>query len=199
MKQKKFTPDIIETLEPNQIFVFGSNLNGHHTGGAARTAVEKFGAINGQAEGLQGQSYAIPTLGKKMEKLPLNDIYHSLITLWKFAKAHPDKEFLVTKIGCGIAGFNIGSIVYIFRCLPFQPANIILPYEFVYRLYTIPASRAFQADFELYIKDTFEDEIADAIIRLLDLSAYLNIDIDKHMELKMKYNSMRTEFDDISF
>ena len=55
----------------------------------------------------------------------------------------------------------------------------------------IPENRAFQAYFELYIKDTFEDEIADAIIRLLDLSAYLNIDIDKHIELKMKYNSLR--------
>lgn len=67
--KRELTPENIQELKENQIFVFGSNMNGNHTGGAARLAVEKFGAIMGQAEGIQGQSYAIPTLDKDMQKV----------------------------------------------------------------------------------------------------------------------------------
>jgi hypothetical protein len=66
---RKFTPEAIASLQENEIFVFGSNMNGNHAGGAARMAVEKFGAIEGQASGLQGQSFAIPTLDENMQKL----------------------------------------------------------------------------------------------------------------------------------
>lgn len=72
MKDRVFTPENISELGKDEIFVFGSNANGNHAGGAARIAVEKFGAIMGQAEGLQGQSYAIPTLDKNMEKVGIN-------------------------------------------------------------------------------------------------------------------------------
>ena len=100
----------IESLKPNQIFVFGSNANGNHAGGAARQALESFGAIMGQAEGLQGQSYGIVTLDKDMQKVSLDYIKEQLIKLNDFAKGNPDKVFLMTLIGCGIAGFSIEEI-----------------------------------------------------------------------------------------
>ena len=104
--KKKFTPENIQELKENQIFVFGSNMNGNHAGGAARLAVEKFGAIMGQAEGLQGQSYAIPTLNEDMEKVTEEDLITYLGNLRNFANEHPEKEFLLTAIGTGIAGFD---------------------------------------------------------------------------------------------
>ena len=75
---KQYTPENITDLKPNEVFVFGSNMNGNHAGGAARVAVGKFGAIMGQAEGLQGQSYAIPTLDKDMQKVDLDTLQKSL-------------------------------------------------------------------------------------------------------------------------
>ena len=127
---RTFTPDKITELKENQIFVFGSNLNGNHAGGAARLAVEKFGATEGQAKGLQGQSYAIPTLNKDMQKLSIEDISKSIDTLYSFANDNADLEFYVTKIGCGIAGFEIEEIANIFKSKEFTPFNIILPMEF---------------------------------------------------------------------
>lgn len=62
MKRYEYTPERISSLKPDEVFVFGSNLAGMHAGGAARVAVNKFGAIWGQGVGLQGQSYAIPTM-----------------------------------------------------------------------------------------------------------------------------------------
>jgi len=133
MKKEKpqFTPDEITKLPKGSIFVFGSNLNGKHTGGAAKTALEKFGAIMGQATGLQGQSYAIPTLDKDMQKLPLESISESLDTLISFAKKNPKLTFYFTKIGTGIAGFNENKIAKI--CLQKEfPKNIIQPERFTY-------------------------------------------------------------------
>jgi hypothetical protein len=126
---RTFTPDTITELKPNEIFVFGSNLNGNHAGGAARTAVEKFQAIEGNPEGLQGQSYAIPTLDKDMQKLPLESISKSIDTLYSFADENADLDFYVTKIGCGIAGFSIEEIAEIFKSKE-TPFNVILPMEF---------------------------------------------------------------------
>lgn len=57
---KRYTEEQITTLAPNEIFVFGSNIQGYHGGGAARMALNKFGAAWGKGDGLQGQSYAIP-------------------------------------------------------------------------------------------------------------------------------------------
>ena len=69
MEQKRTTPERITELQPNEIFVFGSNLRGMHGGGAAYVALRKFGAIMGQGVGLQGQSYAIPTMQGGVETI----------------------------------------------------------------------------------------------------------------------------------
>lgn len=113
---------MITKVENHQIFVFGSNLSGRHAGGAARQAKDSFGAIEGQGIGLQGQSYAIPTLGYNHEKLTLNQIAEELETFAAFAKMNPKKEFLLTPIGTGIAGFSLDEIKSI---LPKLPPNII--------------------------------------------------------------------------
>ena len=115
------TPDFITHLKPNEVFVFGSNLAGHHGGGAARIALERFGAIYGQGVGLQGQSYAIPTMQGGVETIkPYVDEF---IT---FAQNHPDLTFLVTRIGCGIAGFDDSEIAPLFADAHLVP-NIVLP------------------------------------------------------------------------
>ena len=119
------TPNEIKNLKENQVFVFGSNLNGNHAGGAAKQAVDSFGAINGQGEGLQGQSYAFPTLDKRMKKVSIKSLKESKEKLYQCAIENPNKEFLVTKLGCGIAGFKESEIKGIFKGE--KPNNIILP------------------------------------------------------------------------
>lgn len=116
-----FTPEYITHLKENEIFVFGSNLAGHHGGGAARIAYERFGAIYGQGVGLQGQSYAIPTMQGGVETIkPYVDDF---IT---FAQEHPNLTFLVTRIGCGIAGFRDSEIAPLFADAHLVH-NIVLP------------------------------------------------------------------------
>ena len=127
--KKKFTPENIQELKENQIFVFGSNMNGNHAGGAARLAVEKFGAIMGQAEGLQGQSYAIPTLDKDMEKVTEEELITYLGNLRNFANEHPEKEFLLTAIRTGIAGFDTNYMAYM-ALRANLPDNVTIPKEF---------------------------------------------------------------------
>ena len=124
----KYTPEFIAELGENQVFVFGSNLAGKHNGGGARIALEKFGAIYGQAVGNQGQSYAIPTLGYNFEKISLTDIRYYIDLFFNYAYNHSQFEFLVTKIGCGIAGYDVSEIAPLLLN-PFK--NIILPEEFV--------------------------------------------------------------------
>ena len=125
MYNKEFTPDRITELKPNEIFVFGSNLAGAHGGGAARLAHNRFGAIWGQGVGLQGQSYAIPTMQGGVETIkPYVDEFIC------FAKQHPEYKFLVTKIGCGIAGFRVEEIAPLFQAA-IDIENIILPKVFV--------------------------------------------------------------------
>ena len=124
MNETMFTPDFITELKPNEIFVFGSNLAGMHGGGAARVAMEKFGAIWGQGVGLQGQSYAIPTMHGGVEEIkPYVDEF------LKFAKQHPEYTFYVTRIGCGIAGFTPEAIAPLFYHAVEAP-NIIMPKDF---------------------------------------------------------------------
>ena len=122
--QNRITPEFIKSLKRNEIFVFGSNLHGMHGGGAARIAVEKFGAIMGQGVGLQGQSYAIPT----MQGGP-NTILPYVEEFITFAKQHPELTFLVTKIGCGIAGFTPREIAPLFAGAV-DVENIHLPMDF---------------------------------------------------------------------
>ena len=121
----QFTPDFITELKENEIFVFGSNLQGMHGGGAARLAYEKFGAIWGQGVGLQGQCYGIPTMHGGVE-----DIKPYVDEFIEFAKSHPELTFLVTRIGCGIAGFRDEEIAPLFKeCIEID--NVILPRSFV--------------------------------------------------------------------
>ena len=121
----QFTPDFITELKKNEIFVFGSNLQGMHGGGAARLAYDKFGAIWGQGVGLQGQSYGIPTMHGGV-----NAIKPYVDEFIEFAKSHPELTFLVTRIGCGIAGFRDEEIAPLFKeCIEID--NVILPRSFV--------------------------------------------------------------------
>ena len=121
----KFTPENINALSPDEVFVFGSNLAGRHGSGAARAALDKFGAIYGQGVGLQGQSYAIPTMQGGVETIvPYVDEFID------FAKAHPEKFFYVTRIGCGIAGFRDEEIAPLFEKAR-NLDNVCLPESFV--------------------------------------------------------------------
>ncbi len=121
MYNRDYTPERITELKPNEIFVFGSNLAGSHGGGAARLAYNRFGAKWGQGVGLQGQSYAIPTMQGGVETIrPYVDEFIS------FAQQHPELTFLVTKIGCGIAGFTEEEIAPLFADAHLVP-NIVLP------------------------------------------------------------------------
>ena len=121
----EFTPDCINSLSDNEVFFFGSNLRGWHQGGAAKHAHRYFGAIWGQGVGLQGQSYAIPTMQGGVETIkPYVDEF--II----FAQKHPELRFLVTRIGCGIAGFKDEEIAPLFSEAVGQD-NIVLPYNFI--------------------------------------------------------------------
>lgn len=120
----QFTPNRIESLRAGEIFVFGSNLQGMHGGGAARIAYDKFGAVWGQGVGLQGQTYAIPTMHGGPEAIrPYVDEFIA------FAKAHPELTFLVTRIGCGIAGYRDEEIAPLFKAA-IGVENIVLPRSF---------------------------------------------------------------------
>lgn len=120
----RVTPNWIEDLQEGQIFVFGSNEAGHHDGGAARIALEKFGAAYGQGRGLQGRSYAIPTMAGS-----LGAIARDVDEFIMFADSHPDLTFLVTRIGCGIAGWRDEDIAPLFARAYSLP-NVYLPAEF---------------------------------------------------------------------
>ena len=121
--ESRVTPDHISRLAPNEVFVFGSNEQGLHYGGAAKVAVENFGAIMGQGNGLQGMSYAIPSMSG------LGVMGEYVKEFCEFAKAHPEKRFLVTEIGCGIAGYSIGEVAPLFECCV-EVENITLPVSF---------------------------------------------------------------------
>lgn len=121
MEQKRVTPERITELAENEVFVFGSNLAGAHGGGAALLAYRKFGAIWGQGVGMQGQSYGIPTMHGGVDAIkPYVDEFI------EFAKTRPDLTFLVTRVGCGIAGFTNEEISPLFA-KAHDVENIVLP------------------------------------------------------------------------
>jgi len=115
---------MIISLEPNQIFIFGSNLNGFHAGGAARQAHEDFGAEWGVGEGLTGQCYAFPTLDENHKQVSTTLLKSSRLKLYQTAQKHPELEFLLTKVGCGIASFPEIKMKKLFAN---APRNIIKP------------------------------------------------------------------------
>jgi hypothetical protein len=110
------------------IFVFGSNLAGRHGKGAALHAFKHKGAVYGQGEGLQGQSYAIPTKDEQIKTLPLEAIQKSVERFRQFALSNPDKKFLVTAIGTGLAGYSHEQIAPMFRGFP---KNCYFPEEWL--------------------------------------------------------------------
>ena len=121
---RKNTPENISTLGEDDIFVFGSNLQGLHMAGAARVAYEKFGAILGQGVGIQGQSYAIPTMMGSVEAIkPYVDEFVSLAREWD------QNTFYVTRVGCGIAGFSDEEIAPLFDEV-YDLYNVCLPASF---------------------------------------------------------------------
>ncbi len=121
---KEYTPDNIESLGPDEVFVFGSNLQGIHAGGAARVALEKFGAVMGQGVGIQGQAYAIPTMQGGVDTIkPYVDQFIELAREWD------QTTFYVTRIGCGIAGFRDEEIAPLFE-EAYDLYNVRLPESF---------------------------------------------------------------------
>lgn len=124
IERPAYTPEMITELRPDEVFVFGSNLEGLHGGGAARAAFQHFGAVMGCGVGLRGQSYAIPTMQGGVETIaPYVDQFVG------FAKEHPELFFYVTRIGCGIAGFRDRDIAPLFENAV-SLSNLVLPESF---------------------------------------------------------------------
>ena len=113
----------------NTIFVFGSNLAGRHGKGAALTARLYHGAIYGQGNGKQGNSYAIPTKDIYLRSLPLDTIQFYVEIFINYAKQHPELTFFVTRIGCGLAGYTDTQIAPMFKN---APSNCELPLTWRY-------------------------------------------------------------------
>ena len=132
IERPAFTPEFITELRPDEVFVFGSNLEGMHGGGAAYVAFKKFGAVMGCGVGLRGQSYAIPTMHGGVETIkPYVDEFIA------FAAAHQGLFFFVTRIGCGSAGFRDKEIAPLFAdALGLE--NVCLPETFVKVLKLLP-------------------------------------------------------------
>ena len=119
----------ITKLEDNEVFVFGSNAQGAHGGGAARFAMN-FGAVYGQAFGLQGKTFAIPTVDyTKSGKMEVSEIKKYVDKFLDFTLKHKDKKFLVTEIGCGIAGFKVEEMAELFRAA-LEYDNVYIPKRF---------------------------------------------------------------------
>ena len=162
MSNKVFTPENISELKQNEVFVFGSNKAGNHVGGAARVAVEKFGAIMGQGEGLQGQSYAIPTLDEQMDKVSTEELTRSVRRFAEYTMYNTDQVFYVTKIGCDIAGFSVDEIAEVFKSVSFGD-NVVLPQEFGEEKH-IDGFKGFDADmtcrgFKFEEGKTYEEDV----------------------------------------
>jgi len=114
----KTTPDHIEFLPPHGVFVFGSNRQGNHGGGAAHTAMTQFGAVAGVGEGLRGRSYALPTMES------IDGLKWAAERFIEYARSHPELEFWLTKVGCGIAGLTEDEVKPLFAD---TPENVVKP------------------------------------------------------------------------
>ncbi len=119
----RISPSIIKELAPGEVFVFGSNAQGLHGGGAALTAYMQFGAEWGNGEGLQGRSYALPTMEG------IESTRQAVERFTAFARNHPELKFLVTAVGCGIAGYRAEEIAPMFRQAALLE-NVYLPIGF---------------------------------------------------------------------
>lgn len=122
--ENRITPSFITSLKDGEVFVFGSNKEGMHGGGAARIAYEKFGAKWGEGIGMTGRCYAIPTMDGSIDL-----IRKYVDDFTEYARSHPELTFLVTRIGCGIAGWTDAEIAPLFREAS-ELANVALPKSF---------------------------------------------------------------------
>ena len=128
MLRERCTPEIIKELKENEVFVFGSKPDGNHKSGAAKIAVEKFGARQGMGEGFCGQSYAIP-----VHKYHTHKMDKAVKSFVGYAKTHSDKAFYVLPVGCGSAGIDIRVVSEMFsKAMDYD--NIYLPRQFVISL-----------------------------------------------------------------
>ena len=176
MYNREYTPERISELRENEIFVFGSNLAGSHGGGAARLAHNRFGAVWGQGVGLQGQSYAIPTMQGGVETIkPYVDDFI------RFAQSRPDLKFYVTQIGCGIAGFKAEEIAPLFSAAV-SINNIILPEAF--------CSCLMSENYEFHLTET-GCEITEYT------SIHMLLDIILSRNNQMQYNNIGTIAEDL--
>lgn len=127
--QHRITPDIVISLEEDQIFVFGSNLAGRHGAGAAKLAKSRFGAEYGVGRWMTGQCYAIPTKNFQLKTQPIEKIEAEIKIFSQFTRRRTDRVFLVTEIGCGLAGYRPEEIAPLFDWAVEQE-NISLPLRF---------------------------------------------------------------------
>jgi hypothetical protein len=127
--EHRITPIVVKELKDNEVFVFGSNEAGRHSLGAAKTAM-LFGAKYGRGKGIQGNAYAIPTKDKTVKtSLTLVRIKKYVQEFLEYAKAHTENLFLVTAIGCGLAGYKEEDIAPMFEEAK-EIENIFLPVSF---------------------------------------------------------------------
>ena len=132
--KNRVTPEVVQKLELTEVFVFGSNMQGQHIGGAALCAYNHFDAEWGVWEGMTGKCYAIPTVDfESVERMKLQEIEECVDRFIEVAKVEEDLTFLVTPIGCGIAGFLVEEIAPMFERALSLP-NVILPQEFLNNL-----------------------------------------------------------------
>lgn len=118
---------IIKTLAEDTIFVFGSNMAGTHAGGAAKIALQYFGATKGVGRGWAGQSFAIPTMNEHLQQMPLSQIQHYINDFKIYVKHHPKMKFFITAVGCGVAGYKVEEIAPMFKGIGHQ---VIFPASF---------------------------------------------------------------------
>lgn len=115
---------MINELNDKEFFVFGSNLSGAHAGGAALQAAQQFGAQYGIGDGLTGKCYAFPTLERDMNKRGVRALEAARDRLYATCQALPEYTFLLTKVGCGIAGYPEEDMKALFE---HAPKNLIKP------------------------------------------------------------------------
>ena len=118
---------IIKNLAEDTVFVFGSNMAGTHQGGAAKIALQHFGATKGVGRGWAGQSYAIPTMNEHLQQMPLSQIEHYVDDFKIYTKHHPKIKYFLTSVGCGVAGYTVEEIAPMFKGIS---NNVIFPASF---------------------------------------------------------------------